>query len=77
VPVTKTLYTGFTGQCYLALPDLRVSQVVIAQIRRDTGLVMALEQRPAPLDVGPFGKILLPPLVVLLRRIELGQIKCY
>src|SRR4029079_11271076 len=63
--------------CELGLGDagLRQTQVVEAEVRRDVRLVMAREHRLRPGGVGPLGKSLSPPFIVLrngmiLRKVE-------
>ena len=75
VPVTEALYSILPGHVGLLLPGLGKTQVIIPQIGGNTRLIVSAKQRTGLAHVGPFGKALAPPGIVLRRGMELGQIE--
>ena len=63
------------GHGGLLAHDLRQSQIVIAQVDRTMGLVVARPERARCSDIGPFGESHAPPSVVLGEWMELRQVE--
>jgi hypothetical protein len=74
VVVTKPLDSSGTRQVGLGLACLGQAQVIEAQIGRNVGLTVPLEQGPGPGHVGPLGESPPPPSVVLRDRMKLRKV---
>jgi hypothetical protein len=76
MPVAKTFDTGSMRQFGLSRASLGEPQIIEAQIRRYSRLVVPSKKWSGFRDIGPLGKTRTPPVIVLGYWMKLRKVEC-